>query len=95
MAVVAERLCEQMGLSPSEMLDYLASRLVESGWSLKAIHRLILLSQAYQLSSEDREANGTDDCTLSQKRSLHVFHRLSAMRQLVLSARERFHFNER
>ena len=34
-----------------ELLDYLASRFVESGWSVKAMHKLILLSQTWQLSS--------------------------------------------
>lgn len=34
-----------------ELLDYLASRFVESGWSIKAMHREILLSSAYQMSS--------------------------------------------
>ncbi|MCW5980049.1 MAG: PSD1 domain-containing protein [Bryobacteraceae bacterium] len=35
-----------------ELLDYLASRFVESGWSVKAIHRLTMLSSAYRMSSE-------------------------------------------
>ncbi len=34
-----------------ELLDYLAARFVESGWSMKAMHRLIMLSSAYQQSS--------------------------------------------
>jgi hypothetical protein len=34
-----------------ELLDWLACELVERGWSLKAIHRLILLSSAYRQSS--------------------------------------------
>ena len=33
------------------LLDWLALRLVESGWSIKALHRLILLSSTYQMSS--------------------------------------------
>ena len=37
-----------------ELLDYLASRLVENGWSIKALHREIMLSAAYQLSAERR-----------------------------------------
>ena len=37
-----------------ELLDYLAARFVQEGWSLKKLHRLILLSAAYQQSSEDR-----------------------------------------
>jgi hypothetical protein len=35
-----------------ELLDWLARRFVESGWSVKAMHLLILLSAAYQRSSE-------------------------------------------
>ena len=34
-----------------ELLDYLASRLVESGWSVKSMHKRILLSQSWQLAS--------------------------------------------
>jgi cytochrome c553 len=34
------------------LLDWLAVRLVDSGWSLKAMHRLILLSQTWQRSSD-------------------------------------------
>ena len=33
------------------LLDYLAWRFVESGWSLKSLHRLILSSSTYQMSS--------------------------------------------
>jgi hypothetical protein len=34
-----------------ELLDYLAKRFVESGWSVKSLHRLILSSATYQQSS--------------------------------------------
>jgi Protein of unknown function (DUF1553) len=34
-----------------ELLDFLASRFVESRWSLKTMHREIMLSAVYQLSS--------------------------------------------
>ncbi len=34
-----------------ELLDWLAAKFVESGWSIKAMHRLILTSKTYQLSS--------------------------------------------
>jgi cytochrome c553 len=37
--------------SHPELLDYLASRFVEDGWSIKKIHRLIMLSSVYQESS--------------------------------------------
>ncbi len=32
------------------LLDWLARRFIESGWSIKAIHRLIMLSNTYQMS---------------------------------------------
>jgi hypothetical protein len=35
-----------------ELLDWLAGRLVADGWSIKAMHRLILLSATYQQTSE-------------------------------------------
>jgi cytochrome c553 len=43
----------KLGERPShpELLDYLASRLMESGWSLKAMHREIMMSAVYQLGS--------------------------------------------
>jgi cytochrome c553 len=42
-----------LGERPShpELLDYLAHRFVRSGWSIKALHRQILLSASYQQSS--------------------------------------------
>ncbi|HJT79434.1 MAG TPA: PSD1 and planctomycete cytochrome C domain-containing protein, partial [Gemmataceae bacterium] len=42
-----------LGERPShpQLLDYLATRFVRSGWSLKALHREILLSATYQQSS--------------------------------------------
>jgi hypothetical protein len=42
-----------MGQRPThpELLDYLATALMRQGWSLKALHRLIVLSRTYQMSS--------------------------------------------
>jgi hypothetical protein len=37
-----------------ELLDYLACRFVEDGWSMKKMHRRILLSAVYQQSSADQ-----------------------------------------
>jgi mono/diheme cytochrome c family protein len=37
-----------------ELLDYLATRFVQDGWSIKKLHRLIMLSSAYQQTSDDR-----------------------------------------
>ena len=35
-----------------ELLDYLASRFIEGGWSIKNLHRLIMLSSVYQEASD-------------------------------------------
>jgi hypothetical protein len=45
------------GSAPShpELLDFLATELVRSGWSLKHLHRLIMQSAAYQQGSSIRE----------------------------------------
>jgi hypothetical protein len=43
-----------LGEKPShpELLDYLAARFIEDGWSVKKLHRRIMLSAAYQMSSD-------------------------------------------
>ena len=48
------------GSPPShpELLDTLAVELMERGWSLRHIHRLIVTSQAYRLDSSTRRAAG-------------------------------------
>jgi hypothetical protein len=38
-----------------KLLDYLAAEFVRSGWSVKAVHRLILCSAAYRQSSAPRD----------------------------------------
>lgn len=38
------------------LLDYLATRLLEDGWSLKQLHRRIMLSTVYQQASVERPA---------------------------------------
>jgi hypothetical protein len=44
----------RMGDRPThpELLDYLAARFVEKGWSVKQLHREILLSNTYRMSSQ-------------------------------------------
>jgi uncharacterized protein DUF1553/uncharacterized protein DUF1549/cytochrome c len=37
-----------------ELLDHLASRFTEAGWSIKSLHRQIMLSSTYQQRSDDR-----------------------------------------
>jgi hypothetical protein len=49
----------KMGERPThpELLDWLATEFVKSGWSIKAMHRLIMNSQTYQMTSADVAAN--------------------------------------
>ncbi len=44
----------RMGEPPTHpaLLDWLARAMVRSGWSIKSMHRLLMLSSAYQMSSE-------------------------------------------
>lgn len=49
----------QQGKRPThpELLDYLATRFIDNGWSLKKLHKLILLSHTWQLASSDVAAS--------------------------------------
>ncbi|MEI7462291.1 MAG: DUF1553 domain-containing protein, partial [Pirellula sp.] len=40
-----------------ELLDWLAIELIENGWSMKHLHRLIVTSQAYRMSSSNAGAS--------------------------------------
>jgi hypothetical protein len=53
----------KMGDPPSdpELLDYLASNFVKDGMSIKKLHRQILLSSTYQLSTESSPENAEKD----------------------------------
>jgi len=48
----------KFGLSPTHprLLDWLAVELMERGWRLKAMHKLIMMSSAYRMSSKDNSA---------------------------------------
>jgi hypothetical protein len=52
-----------MGERPThpELLDYLAARFVELGWSMKALHREMVMTEAYQRSAASIAANGEED----------------------------------
>jgi mono/diheme cytochrome c family protein len=47
--------------SHPELLDYLASRFMSEGWSMKKLHREIMLSEVYQLSSVNAPKNFEQD----------------------------------
>ena len=44
-----------------ELLDWLAAKFVSSGWSIKSLHREILSSQTYRLSSESDSSSAAKD----------------------------------
>jgi Protein of unknown function (DUF1553)/Protein of unknown function (DUF1549)/Planctomycete cytochrome C len=47
--------------SHPELLDYLARRFMDQGWSLKAMHRMMVLSAAYQMGSLESPLAKTKD----------------------------------
>ncbi len=73
-----------MGQKPShpELLDWLAARLVESGWSLKAMHRLILTSSAFRMSSMPDSVSEAVDPTNT------LLHRMNVRRLEAESIRD-------
>jgi mono/diheme cytochrome c family protein len=60
-----------------ELLDWLAAKFVESGWSFKALHRLIMTSEAYR-----RSATHPDLKTLREKDALGTSYAVFAPRRL-------------
>ncbi|MDG2223144.1 MAG: PSD1 and planctomycete cytochrome C domain-containing protein [Rubripirellula sp.] len=70
-----------LGTPPThpELLDWLALRLIEDGWKLKSLHRLIMTSRAYQMSSAGQQKG------LSQDPNNEMFWRFDPRR---LSAEE-------
>jgi len=60
-----------------ELLDWLAVELVEHGWSMKHIHRLIVTSQAYRMSSSSAQA---DAATLAADPENRFYWRMNSVR---------------
>jgi hypothetical protein len=73
-----------------ELLDYLAATFVEEGWSIKKLHRRILLSATYQQASADRPECAAID---PENRLLWKFPRLrlefEALRDALLFVADR------
>ncbi len=60
----------RLGERPSnpELLDYLAKTFMDNGWSIKKMHRLIMLSKTYQMSAafdEEKKAKDPENRLLS------------------------------
>ncbi|HVC92235.1 MAG TPA: DUF1553 domain-containing protein, partial [Pirellulales bacterium] len=60
-----------------ELLDWLAVELVENHWSMKHIHRLIVTSQAYRLSSSSA---GAAEATLAGDPENRFYWRMNSLR---------------
>jgi len=73
-----------MGRPPThpELLDELAARFVDSGWSIKAMHRLMVLSSTYRMSSRPDEAADEVDPTNQ------LLHRMNVRRLEAESIRD-------
>ncbi|WP_010586177.1 DUF1553 domain-containing protein [Schlesneria paludicola] len=59
------------------LLDWLASELVEQNWSMKHLHRLIVLSETYRLSSSSANAS---DATLAADSDNRFYWRMNPVR---------------
>ena len=88
----------QTGLRPTNLplLDYLASELVSGGWKLKRLHKLIVTSRAYRMSS--RTANpkalkADQDNTLLWRQNLRRIE-AEAVRDTVLSISGQLNFKQ-
>ncbi len=57
----------KQGQPPShpELLDWLALRFIESGWSVKTMHRLILSSRTYQMAGQGFRVQGSEENPLN------------------------------
>ncbi|HZF38700.1 MAG TPA: DUF1549 and DUF1553 domain-containing protein, partial [Blastocatellia bacterium] len=55
-----------------ELLDWLASRFIEGGWSIKKMHRMIMLSHAYRLASDAVETGRRGDGATGRNSALDV-----------------------
>lgn len=60
-----------------KLLDFLAWELMESGWSMKHLHRLIVTSDAYRLSSSTLNA---DAATISRDATNEYYWRMNTRR---------------
>jgi hypothetical protein len=78
-----------------ELLDWLAVELVENGWSLKHIHRLMVTSATYRQTSHcsvgvsPAEELGADSNSLQQARRLHHNIERDPQNRLLWHARRR------
>ena len=79
----------RLGEKPSNqpLLDWLALRFVEQGWSMKSIHRMIMLSNTYQMSGDyDARSSEVDPENILLWRMPRRRLEAEAIRDAVMSA---------
>jgi len=80
--------------SHPQLLDWLAGKFMDDGWSLKRLHKLIMLSSTYQLSSRATEGQRESD---PENVFLSRFHRrrlgFEAMRDSMVAVTGRLDHN--
>ncbi len=73
--------------SHAELLDWLASEFVARGWSLKALHKLIVTSATYRQSSKTRpELAGRDQLNVLLARQARLRLEAETIRDVVLAS---------
>ncbi len=77
----------QLGDAPTHplLLDWLAHRFIEAGWRLKPMHKLILMSSAYRMSSKGNEK------ALAQDPANDLFWRFDMRRLSAEEIRDSIH----
>jgi hypothetical protein len=55
-----------------ELLDWLASRFIEGGWSIKKMHRMIMLSHAYRIGGDSVETGRRGDGAMKRNSAIDV-----------------------
>jgi hypothetical protein len=80
----------KMGAQPThpELLDWLAVEFMSRGWSIKQMHRLMMTSEAYQMSSQYQDAGGAEKDPDNQYLSRFPIQRLDAeiVRDAIMAA---------
>ena len=76
----------KLGTAPThpELLDWLAAEFIRSGWSIKAMHRLIVNSATYQRSSTSSSASSDPDNLLFARQNRRRFE-AESLRDAMLS----------
>jgi Protein of unknown function (DUF1549)/Protein of unknown function (DUF1553)/Planctomycete cytochrome C len=79
----------KMGQPPThpELLDYLAAELIRSGWSLKHLQRLMVLSSAYRMSSRETHPSANSRAIVVDPDN-RLLHRMPVVRLEVEAIRD-------